>query len=404
MFTWNRIQALFHHSPAFRRVFWADICAQLGHNSLVVVLPTLILEVTHDVTLTGLAFTAEIVAYGLMSPFGGWVADRYEQKSLMLIGNSARFALLLSLLLVMRLPHAPAWYLLVSLALGVVGVLFSPARAAFLRRLLQGEKLLEAVAIEGTVMFLARMIAPALIGAVLLLTNAKTALFFNAALYLVSNFWLASKTVTGPRREPEARTSPWQEVSEGWRFLLTQKGLRSLLLLDALTCLVGMATWSMLVAFLETVLHLPAANNAWLQGTMGFTGALGTALHARLPHGILKPGYVLLGLTASYYLLTLAHSLSWLMLAWCLRGLVIGVMVVMIAQAMAKQVPDHVTGRVSAAWEQACYFACAVGSCVTPWLLKTQGAQRSFVLCFQTMVAITAGWWLLQAWRNLKAR
>lgn len=404
MSTWHQVQELFQHSPAFRRVFWADVCAQLGHNSLVVVLPTLILEVTHDVTLTGLAFTAEIVAYGLMSPFGGWVADRYEQKSLMLIGNSARFALLLSLLMIMRLPHAPVWYLLVSLVLGVVGVLFSPARAAFLRRLLQGEHLLRAVAVEGTVMFLARMVAPALIGAVLLLTNARIALLFNAALYVVSNFWLASKVVTGPRRPPEALTSPWQEVSEGWRFLLRTRGLRSLLALDALTCLVGMATWSMLVAFLETVLHLPAANNAWLQGTMGFTGALGTALHARLPHGMLKPGYVLVGLTFSYYLLTLANSLSWLILAWCLRGLVIGVMVVMISQAMARQVPDHVTGRVSAAWEQACYFACAVGSCGTPWLLKTQGAQRSFFLCFEVMVALTVGWWFTQWCKGLKTR
>lgn len=390
-----RLLRLFQHSPAFQRVFIADIFFQLGHNMLVVVLPTLILEVTHDVTLTGLAFTAEIVAYGLVSPFAGWVADRCEQKYLMLIANAGRFSLLASLLLVMRSPHPEAAYLLVSLGLGVVGTLFTPARAAFLRRLLQGEQLLEAVAVESTVMFLARVVAPALIATVLLVTNAHVALLVNAGFYLVSNLWLCSGQVVGRPRESQAVRPPWQELSEGWKLLLTQPQLRGLLLLDCIVCVVGMASWSMLVAFLETVLHVPAAHNAWLQGAMGLTGAVGTTLHARLPARLMHPGWVLIGLSLSYFSLTLAHSLPALIAAWAVRGLVIGAMVVMVSQSLARLVPDEVTGRVSSAWEQVCCLCCGFGSAVTPAILMHCGAAQGFRLCFQSMAFLTISWWTL---------
>ena len=82
--------ALFSRHPHFRRLFLADAFSQVGQNMLVVAFPTLILEVTHDVTLTGLAFAGEILAYGVLAPWAGLIADRCEQKRLMQIANLGR--------------------------------------------------------------------------------------------------------------------------------------------------------------------------------------------------------------------------------------------------------------------------------------------------------------------------
>ena len=41
--------------PAFARTFWADAVSQIGQNMLFLALPTLVLEISGDVTLTGLA-------------------------------------------------------------------------------------------------------------------------------------------------------------------------------------------------------------------------------------------------------------------------------------------------------------------------------------------------------------
>ena len=401
MVPWREIQALFRLSPAFRRVFWSDIFAQLAQNMLAVTLPMLLLEITGDVTLTGLAFTAEIVAYGLLSPFAGWFADRCEQKALMLISNSSRFALLLSLPIATRFPHAALFYMLVSFGLGAAATLFTPARAAILRRLLDGEALLQATALEGTTMFLARLAAPALIGLVLLAChgNVGVALLLNAGLYALSNLWLCGRSVVGrPLQlpDPADASSPWHELTQGWRTMLGTPQLRGFVALDAVTTLVGMACWSTLVAFLDTVLHLPAAYNAYLQATMGLAGALGTRLQSRIPAAWRQPHVLLLGLTGSYVLVAQADSLADLMLAWTARGLVIGLMVVTISQNLARHVPDHLAGRVQAAWEQNCCLAAAAGSAATPWLLRHLGAQRSFSLFLQLVGALTLVVW---AWR-----
>lgn len=385
--------------PAFARVFVADGAAQIGQNMLVVAFPTLILEVTHDITLTGLAFTGEILAYGLLSPWAGWLADRTDPKRLMFLANWLRFGLIGLLLAHLQQGGSPWFCLLISLALGGAGALFSPARAAFLRRLLRGEDLLRAVAMEGTSMFLLRLLSPALIGVLMLLGDARLGIAVDGVMYLVSNLFLWPGWVNGPAPEasPHLEDGDWRR---GWKLVLGSPPLRSLLIIDVAISFLGMASWSTAVAYLEQVLQVRAANNAWLQASMGVTGALGTCWVHRFRRG---PALVagLLGLIVlSYLALGRADSLFQLVLVWSLRGLAVGAMVVVIAQQLASEVPASAMGRVQAAWEQAALLACFLGSAMTPWLLRTWGAQRAFEFYGQLAVLglLSGGLWLVIGW------
>jgi DHA3 family macrolide efflux protein-like MFS transporter len=167
--TYSEIRPFFGRYPAFFRVYLADVLSQIGQGMLTVAFPMFILEATHDVSLAGLAFSGEIAAYALLSPVAGHWADRVEQKSLMLTANVVRIVLLSLLLRLVSHAGAPlAGCLALSLGLGAAGALFGPARAAFLRRLLEGEDLLAAVALEGTSGFLVRLVAPASMGLLLI--------------------------------------------------------------------------------------------------------------------------------------------------------------------------------------------------------------------------------------------
>ena len=366
--------------PAFARIFWADALAQMGHGMLVVAFPTLILEVTHDISLTGLSFTGDILAYGLLSPLAGYLADRWEQKGLMLAANFSRFGLLL--LLLYTLAHGyPAWFdLLISMALGGSAALFSPARAAFLRRLLSGNDLLEAVALEGTVTFLLRLISPAIMGLILVVADARAGVAADAFLYLISSLVIWPAWVTGPRVEPSQDGKDQGGWREGWKLVLGSAEMRGLLWIDLLISFLGMATWSTAVAYLEQVLHVRAANNGWLQASMGITGALGTRWVMRLPQGE-GLRWLCLGLICCSYM-SLGHcdSLTRLVLAWSLRGLGVGGLMVLISQQLAREVPSHLMGRVQAAWEQGVLLACFLGTIITPWLIAHGGPLLAFRL------------------------
>ena len=117
------LQALFRKSPAFKRVFLADATTQFGDGGLLIAFPMLIMARTNDVTLTGLAFSGEILAFGLLSPVAGMLADRLEQKTLMLAANLARVALFMALLVAYWLNAPIAVFMALSVALGAAGAL-----------------------------------------------------------------------------------------------------------------------------------------------------------------------------------------------------------------------------------------------------------------------------------------
>lgn len=380
------LRALFRKSPAFKRVFLADVATHFGDGGLLIAFPMLILERTHDVTLTGLAFSGEILAFGLLSPVAGHWADRMEQKFLMLGANLARVALFLALLVAYAMNAPMAVFMVLSVALGAAGAFFMPARAAFLRRLLKGEDLDSAIAIEGTMGFLMRLISPPLMGVLLAVWPATVGIQVDMAAYLLAAALLVPVWVTGPRvATPE--NEPKGAWKEGWRTILRSRALSGLLALDVLLCLVGMAAFSITVAFLEQVLHLGAQANGWLLATTGLAGAIGTQVAGRLGRG---PGvYAALSaaIAATYLLVPFASSLPMLMVIWSLRGLAIGALCVLINQRIASEVDASVMGRVQAAWGLAACLAAFVGSASTPWLLGHLGARGAFTL-FGVMLAV----------------
>lgn len=373
------LRALFRRHPAFRQVFLADVACQLGDGGLLVAFPMLILQETGDVSLTGLAFSGEILAFALLSPVAGQLADRMDQKRVMVLANATRLLLFALLLLALGLKLGVGALLVLSLALGGAGSFFMPARAALMRRLLEGKELEQAIALEGTMAFLVRLVTPALMGALLAFQPATVGIWVDMAAYglailLLVPAWVKAPAVLGmSEEEPGA----WQD---GWRAIARSDRLRSMLVLDVLLCLIGMAAFSSTVAYLAEVLKLGAQANGWLLATTGLAGAVGTQLAGRLG----KEWRVLAALTAAIavtYLLVPYVSVLWLLLVvWSLRGLAIGALGVLINQTIATEVPKEVMGRVQAAWSLGACVAAFAGSACTPWLLRHLGAAQSFTL------------------------
>jgi len=374
--------------PAFARVFAADVLSQLGNGMMLVAFPMFFLEVTKDVSLTGLAFSGEIAAYSLLAPVAGYWADRVEQKALMVAANVGRVTLLLSLLYLLSHGGGLFGCVLLSIALGGFSALFLPARAAFLRRLLRGDDLLLAVALEGTMGFLLRMIAPALMGLILVAWPATVGIWLNIAIYAVSTVMILPAWVTGPRVE-HALAPEHDDWRAGWRHILRSPALRGLLGLDVVLSLVGMAAWSTTIAFLQVALKLPAAYNGWLVATTGLAGAVGTRLA-----GVLSPrrstyAGLLAMVTITYLAVPQAPSLGALMAIWALRGLVIGAFVVLFNQQIARETPADRMGRVQAAWEMSACLAAFLGSVATPLLLRGVGPAGSFYLFGVATLSVT---------------
>lgn len=399
------LKALFRRSPAFRQVFLADLACQFGDGGLIVALPLLILDRTHDVALTGLAFSGEILAFALVSPFAGFLADKFEQKRVMIAANAARVVCMGLMLVGVFLNLPILGLLLLSVALGAVGAFFVPARSAFQVRLLEGEDLEKAIALEWTAGFLMRLISPPLMGLLLMATPAATGLAVDMAAYLAAIFLLLPRFVR-PVLEPEPEAVKGElpgGFMEGFRLIGASPELRGLLALDATISLLGLAGFSSTVAFLEQELHVKAQANGLLLATTGLAGALGSQLAGTFSR---FPGvYVMLALAIglTYLLVPNAGSMPLLMAMWALRGVAIGAFGVLLSQRLATSVPKEAMGRVNAAWILAACLAAFAGSAITPFLLRTVGAAGSFRLYGIAMLFAVVAMLAVRIWRLRRA-
>ena len=385
----TQLAAFFRRYPAFARLFWADALSQLAQGMVMVAFPVFLLQVTGDVTVTGLSFAMEMAAFALCSPLAGALADRLEQKWVMQAANLTRLLLLWSLLRLIG-QHQLLPCLQVALALGASAAFFTPARTAFLRRLMTGDDLLRAVSLEGTVNFLLRLLAPALVGLLLALLPAGAAIGSAMVIYALAVVLLGPAWVTGPRQPaPPRESAPWMI---GWRHILTTPAMRTLLALDALMSLLSWASWASSVAFLQLIVHTEASRNGLLMATTGLMGALGSQLAPRFRPGRLGYLTVLGGLALSYLMVPQATTMGCLLALWAARGVALGVMLGWVNLEMARRTPAERIGRVQAAWEMSVRLAGFLGAVSTPWLLGHLGPAGSFALFgWLTLAAAVVG-------------
>jgi MFS family permease len=145
----------------------------------------------------------------LLGPWGGAIADRFELRPLLLFTQTL-FGVLAALLWLLALLGDAGIGIGVVIAITVAGgllqVVDSPARQAFVSALVPANDLASAVSLNGVVMNSARVVGPALAG-LLIVTVGTTAWFaVNAASYLaIVGALILIRPLTAPRsatREP----------------------------------------------------------------------------------------------------------------------------------------------------------------------------------------------------------
>lgn len=395
--------AVFRRSPAFGRLYLASLISQLGDGGMLIAFPLLVAQKTHDIALAGLAFPGEVLAFLLVSPIAGWAADRWDQRHQMLLSDLLRGLLLGLMLLLVHVQVGLGPLLAVSLLIGAAGAFFHPARAALLRRLLHGSDYAEAVTLEGTTIFLTRMMAPAAMGALLAVVPVTAGIVADMASFWISGALILSLyrlSVGHPDRATPAATvaeadGDWRD---GWRALGRSAALRWILPLDAVLCVTGMCSFGMIMAYLERVAHVGAHQAGWLMAVAGASGAVGTQMAARL--GQSRRGYLVAAslFAVAYGLAGWGASFGAILTAWLLRGLGMGMISVMISRRFAAEIPVAVMGRAQAAYDQVCGIAAVIGGACAPLVLRQVRPAVAYqglgliVGTFLAVAAATAAW------------
>ena len=266
-------------SRPFRLYFAGQIASASGTFLQQTAIGWLVLKLTGSAAELGLVLAVGGVPSLLFGPWGGTIADRMDLRRL-LIGTQLAFGLLAGLLWVLAVAGKATVPVIVAISVagGVVQIVDSPARQAFVGSLVAPEDLSSAVSLNGVVVNSARVVGPALAGALIVTVGTTPCFGVNALSYLAVIAALVALRPLRPARPHQSAGG----VRDGLRYA---RGREQLWVPLVMMALVG------LLAFNFSVI-LPVLASDTFHGSGGTYGLLTTMLSIGSVAGSLGVGLI----------------------------------------------------------------------------------------------------------------
>src|SRR6202451_35063 len=172
-------------SRPFRLYFIGQVVSASGTFLQQTAIGWLVLERTGSPSDLGLVLAAGGIPSLLLGPWGGAVADRVDLRKLLVVTQTL-YCLLAALLWALAVAGEANVAALVAIGVagGVVQIADSPARQAFVSRLVPPDDLASAVSLNGVVVNSARVVGPALAGVLIVAVGTTICFGINALSYL----------------------------------------------------------------------------------------------------------------------------------------------------------------------------------------------------------------------------
>ncbi len=238
----------------------------------------LVYRLTGSALLLGVVgFSGQILTF-LLAPFAGVWVERMDRRKLLVCTQTLAGlqSLTLAGLTLSRMINIRDVIVLASLQ-GLINAFDMPGRQAFLVKMVDDkEDLSNAIAINSSIVNLARMVGPALAGLVIAWVGEGYCFLIDGISYGAVILSLLMMKLR-PNGLGHASTSMLARMQEGWAYVSSFKPVQTILLLFALTNLMGMPFSVLLPIFAGGVLHGGAHTLGFLTGASG-AGALISAI------------------------------------------------------------------------------------------------------------------------------
>ncbi|MGZ6823822.1 MAG: MFS transporter [Blastococcus sp.] len=226
-------------SPGFRNLLVGDAVSVVGTAVTAVAIPLQVYDLTGSAAAVGLVGLVGLVPLVLFGLYGGAVADAVDRRRLVLVTTTAQ-AGLSALLLVQAVLHLDQAWLLYAVVAAQSGLfaLDSPARQAFVPRLLPVEQLPAANALRQVEFTTGMTLGPLLAGVIVAGFGFGAAYGLDALSFGASLLAVAALPAMAP--EGGGTKAGLASVVEGLRFLATRKVLLLTFVVDIIAMVFGM--------------------------------------------------------------------------------------------------------------------------------------------------------------------
>jgi MFS family permease len=268
------------HEPNYRRFFVGHSVSVVGTWMQRVAQDWLVLTLTGSGVALGISTALQFGPMLVLGLWGGAVVDRVDRRRLIIV-TQAISAVLAATLAVLALTGVVELWMVYALAftLGLVTVLDSPARQAFVSEMVDSDDYVNAQALNSTIHNAGRLVGPAIAGLLIATSGVGLAFVVNALSFLAVLVGLLRMDSSALRRTPTGGPRKGQ-VREGLRYVLGSADLRAVLLLVGLVALFGQNFRVVLPLLAQTTFDGGAEIYGYLTAALGLGAVLGALFSA----------------------------------------------------------------------------------------------------------------------------
>lgn len=262
----------------FTLIWTGKSISQLGDKFYSIALAWWILQKTDSPSIMGTFLLVSVLPALILGFFAGVLADRLSRKTILIVTDTLRGFLVLTISFLAMFGVIEVWHVFViGMCLSLATAFFDPAIQAIIPEIVEKEDLTRANAMSQMVSGVCTVAGP-LLGAVSVSFFGLTAVFMaNSVSYFIST--ILTSFVSRPKvtANYSNKNNYISDIKEGIRFIKNQKNIIFVLKIIALTHIfVGCLTVSL--PFLANSLTGIGVNNlGYLEAAMG-TGVIGSSI------------------------------------------------------------------------------------------------------------------------------
>jgi len=382
-----RFRALKHRN--FQLFFAGQLVSLIGTWMQSTAQLWLVYRMTNSPALLGIFGFASQIPILFLASLGGYVGDRYNRHRGVIWTQTTAMILSFVLAALTLIGAVRVWEIvLIAFFAGIVNAFDVPIRQAFLVQMVGKEDLPNAIALNSSIFNGARIVGPALAGFAIAWIGEGWCFFLNGISFLAVIIALLMMRLD--KFEPRAsKGSPLQNFVQGFRFAMSDRPIRSALLLLSLMSLLGMQYSVFMPIFARDILHGGPSRLGLLMSFAG-VGAIAGALHfaGRTDYKGLVEWIAATSTTCSLGIVLFSQSRVYWLSAVALLAVGFSATSQMAATNTMVQgrVPDELRGRIMAVYATMVMGVQPLGALIAGGVAKRIGAPHALTafgtICF----------------------
>jgi len=272
------LRALNHRN--FRLFFWGQLISVIGVWMQSTAQQWLVYRITGSQTSLGLVTFISFLPVLLLSLFMGVIVDQLPRRKLIIFTQSWFMIGAFVLAALTWLDLVQYWHILVlSFTLGIGSALDMPARQAFVSEMVDDNKndLLNALSLNSSIFNVARIIGPAIGGAIVAALGEAPTFAINGLSYLAVIAALVLMRLK-PLDYSVSRESNLNQMREGFQYLASEKDIMGLVTMVAVYSFVGFGSLTLVPVFAKDILKIGVEGFGHMLSWQGVGALLGGAL------------------------------------------------------------------------------------------------------------------------------